>query len=111
MLESKLLERLRAWGEQRNAMASLWLFGSRAKGTAQQGSDYDFAIELRPTRRTHDWALADYVANCDLWNADLSKMVRADVRLVAFRDQSDRPFDLSDGFLIWERTKPSAEVK
>ncbi len=71
-----------------------------------------FAIELRPTRGKHDWALAEYVAYSDQWKTDLSRMVRAEINLIAFRDELDRPFEPGhNALLIWERTGVIAEVK
>lgn len=112
MLESGLVDRLREWAELRNAAAALWLFGSRAKGTARPDSDHEFAVELRPSNGHHDWALGEYVALHKEWKAELRAIVGGEVSLVAFRDDIESPFDpREDGYLIWERTKPIAEVK
>ncbi len=111
MLEPTLLERLKAWCELRNGVASLWHYSGANLGM-RQDSGYKFAIELRPTRGKHDWALAEYVAYSDRWRADLSRIVRAEVHLIAFRGELDDPFEPGDrALLIWERTRVIAEVK
>jgi predicted nucleotidyltransferase len=93
---------LREWADGKNAVASLWLFGSRAKGVHRTSSDYDLAIELMPKKGDHDWALGDYVFLHDDWKDDLRQIVKADVSLVAFRDDLERPFDpRNQGLKIW----------
>jgi predicted nucleotidyltransferase len=47
------------WAQETNAVHELWLFGSRAKGTARRNSDVDIAVSLMPAQRGHDWALGD----------------------------------------------------
>jgi predicted nucleotidyltransferase len=93
---------LREWASSKNAIASLWLFGSRAKGIHRPSSDYDLAIELMPKKGDHDWALGDYVFMHDEWKGDLREIVKADISLVAFRDDLERPFDPRDhGQKLW----------
>lgn len=106
MLSAKVITRLKAWAELQSGITSLWLFGSTdAKRLA-------FAVELRPTMaRKHDWGLAEFASYGETWKADISKISKVYIRLVKFRDISDRPFTPGDATLIWERTKPSAEVK
>lgn len=41
---SPLLKDLAALAARDNEIAVLWLYGSRAKGTASSGSDYDLAV-------------------------------------------------------------------
>jgi hypothetical protein len=107
----EILACLREWAEQRNGIASLWLLGSQSNEIPRDAI-YEFAVELRPTRGRNDWALAEYVAYCDAWKADLARITHASVHLVAFRDDSNRPRDLEGtALLIWVRTKVIAEVK
>jgi predicted nucleotidyltransferase len=42
--QQNLLNQITSLGEQDNNLAIVWLYGSRAKGTYQQDSDYDFAV-------------------------------------------------------------------
>lgn len=103
MLDPVILARIRSWADLQNAIASLWIFETNV------GGSISVAVELRPTRRKHDWAFAEWVAYNDQWRVDLSRLTRTQVRLVAFRDASDRPFDPADAQLIWERTKVIGE--
>ena len=38
--------RIESWAEQRNEVSEVWLFGSRAKGSARDDSDMDLALIL-----------------------------------------------------------------
>jgi len=55
---------------------SLSLFGSRAKGTARTDSDFDFAVQLDPSRVVGGLGFADI-------ELELSRIVEAQVDLVA----------------------------
>ena len=48
---------LSAWAQRTDAVAELWLFGSRAKGTSGSDSDVDIALALMPPRGDHDLGL------------------------------------------------------
>lgn len=50
------------WAERTTEVKELWLFGSRAKGTARPDSDVDLAVALMPASGDHDWALGNYFA-------------------------------------------------
>jgi predicted nucleotidyltransferase len=92
------------WAERTNAVAALWLFGSRARGTARADSDHDLAIELRPKIKDHDWAFGDYTFEVDNWKAALRDIVGGDVSLVGFRDDLPGPFDPRiGGICLWRR--------
>lgn len=94
--------RLREWAARNDAVASLWLFGSRAKGAHRPESDYDIAIELKPKKGDHDWAFANYVFQCDEWKTELKEIVMSEVDLVAFRDDLQGPFDPREhGIKFW----------
>jgi predicted nucleotidyltransferase len=40
------LREIESWAEQRNEVSEVWLFGSRAKGSARDDSDMDLALIL-----------------------------------------------------------------
>jgi predicted nucleotidyltransferase len=45
-----VIEKLRRWAETKDQILELWLYGSRAKGTAQKDSDLDIAYQISPLR-------------------------------------------------------------
>ena len=47
MISSKLCEALRTWAESKDCVTKLYLFGSRYRGDADEGSDIDLAVEIR----------------------------------------------------------------
>ncbi|TFH86667.1 nucleotidyltransferase domain-containing protein [Billgrantia azerbaijanica] len=68
--QSPLVERLIGLAKQREEIAALWLYGSRARGDHHSGSDYDLAVaftdwipdalerRLRPELLAMDWQKA-----------------------------------------------------
>jgi predicted nucleotidyltransferase len=90
------LRGIREWAGETDAVQEVWLFGSRAKGSARQDSDIDLAIELRPPEDNHDWARGDYERFGDEWQRKLAEITGRDVSL-----------ELMDRILLWRR-EPSA---
>ncbi|GGO85121.1 hypothetical protein GCM10011348_32940 [Marinobacterium nitratireducens] len=45
--QDRLLERIEQLAQKNDNITVLWLYGSRAKGTAQPESDYDLAVAFR----------------------------------------------------------------
>ncbi len=104
MIDDKTARLLAEWAAGTDAVAALWLFGSRAKGTPRPNSDHDLAIELRPKIEDHDWAFGDFVWKHDSWKSQLGDIVRGDVSLVGFRDDLPGRFDPRiDGICLWRR--------
>ncbi|MBR0752727.1 nucleotidyltransferase domain-containing protein [Bradyrhizobium jicamae] len=104
MIDDEIARRLAEWAAHTDAVAALWLFGSRARRTARADSDHDFAVELRPKIKDHDWAFADFVCEGDHWKAQLRNIVQSDVSLVGFRDDLPGRFDPRiDGICLWRR--------
>jgi predicted nucleotidyltransferase len=101
-ISEEIAAKLREWAATNGSVASLWLFGSRAKGVHRPDSDYDIAIELKPKKGDHDWAFGNYVFECDEWKAKLKGIVKSEVSLVAFRDDLQGPFDPTEqGIKLW----------
>lgn len=81
---SPLLRDLAALAAQDDEIAVLWLYGSRAKGTASSGSDYDLAVafqtfeedplerRLRPELLTQEWQDALHMAEGQLSVIDIN---------------------------------------
>lgn len=92
-----------AWASSIDAIAAVWLFGSRSRNEAGPDSDYDFALELRPKIGDHDWAFGDYVFKERAWKAALRSLVNGEVSLVPWREPDlDGPFD-PRVILLWKR--------
>jgi predicted nucleotidyltransferase len=62
---------IREWATRTGSVREVWLFGSRAKGTARPNSDVDLAIVLMPSVGKTDWALGNYTALGDAWQREL----------------------------------------
>lgn len=104
MIDKEIARLLAEWAAGTSAVAALWLFGSRARGTSRPDSDHDLAIELRPKIKDHDWAFGDFVCESDHWKAQLRDIVQTDVSLVGFRDDLPGRFDPRiDGICLWSR--------
>lgn len=68
MTEHDIIEQIRELAANNEGIAAVWLYGSRAKGTAQPSSDYDLAVafnqfpkndwdkRLQPERLAQQWA-------------------------------------------------------
>jgi hypothetical protein len=72
-----------AWAENTQAVAELWLFGSRAKGTSRPGSDVDIAISLVPSDGPEDRALGEFLAFFLEWRGTIERIVRLPVGFTA----------------------------
>lgn len=62
-LSGEQIDAIRAWASRTPEVRAVWLFGSRAKGTARPDSDVDLAIECD---------MADYCFEREAWAGDLS---------------------------------------
>jgi predicted nucleotidyltransferase len=52
-LPDRVQAELVSWAARNEAVAELWLFGSRAKGTSRPDSDVDIGLALTPAGRQH----------------------------------------------------------
>lgn len=98
--------KLSRWVETKNAVSALWLFGSRARGSERDDSDYDFALELMPEKGMHDWAFGDFTALGDQWKLELALIVEAEVSVIPFREDLPMKFDpRTNGVMLWDRNE------
>jgi predicted nucleotidyltransferase len=86
----RIADALGEWASKHEAVAVLWLFGSRARGSARPESDYDIALELMPKRGRDDWAFTQYFFSRDEWKSEIKGIVQGDVSLVCFREDRRR---------------------
>ncbi len=77
MLDQKLKFTLAAWAESKSTIKSMYVFGSRAKGTARPDSDLDLAFDFVDTV---DDALAELIENAGVWKIELSELTGFQVR-------------------------------
>jgi predicted nucleotidyltransferase len=93
------------WAQLNGSVRELWLFGSRGpKGGATVASDVDIGLALMPANGDHDWALGNYAAMQEDWQAELEAMVQRHVSLVAMLpgNEGDREIR-STGVCLWKR--------
>jgi predicted nucleotidyltransferase len=93
-----------AWTEKNDSVRELWLFGSRAKGDAHDGSDVDFGLVLMPAVGKHDWALGNYAELGAHWRTDLEAIVGRHVSLVPMLpgNEGDAVVRMT-GYRLWQR--------
>ncbi|WP_409363730.1 nucleotidyltransferase family protein [Bradyrhizobium liaoningense] len=92
------------WAQDNGSIREMWLFGSRAKGTAAPESDVDIGIVLMPARGEHDWAFGNYVALQPRWQAAVETIVQRHVSLVPMVEGNEGADIIkSTGVRIWRR--------
>jgi predicted nucleotidyltransferase len=95
---------LKAWACANENVRQLWLFGSRAEGTAKSESDVDVAIALMPPDGTHDWALGNYTDLGDSWQRELGAIIGRHVSLEVITPGSRGDIKVRQtGVLLWAR--------
>jgi len=80
-LPPERLRALREWAEANGNLRQIWMFGSRARGEALEGSDIDLALALMAPDGKHDWALGNYWALDWQWKQQLEAIVGCDVSI------------------------------
>jgi predicted nucleotidyltransferase len=99
------LELIRLWATRTDSVREIWLFGSRAKGTARPDSDIDLAIILMPAKGKDDWALGNYFALAGEWQRELATMLKQRVSLQGILPGTPKYEVVMDtGILLWQRT-------
>lgn len=98
-----------AWAAGRTEVAEVWLFGSRAKGTARIDSDVDLGLVLVAGDPGHDWPEGNYQALGDRWQAELAASLGRRVSLVTFArpgepEDDDLAAARAPAILLWART-------
>jgi len=77
-MKDEWLSALQEWAKKHESIRELWVFGSRAKGTAKPDSDLDVGIYLMPK----EWAMGTYVALVGRkWEKELGAALGATVNI------------------------------
>jgi len=98
------LTALCTWAAHNECIQELWLFGSRAKGTARADSDIDVALALMPPTGKTNWALAAYVESFDDWKAELRDAIDWEIELVAIGPDFEMDQEVrTTGVRLWVR--------
>jgi hypothetical protein len=104
-------EAIRTCTASNENVAEVWLFGSRAKGTARPDSDVDIALVLVPRTPGDpgtDWPEGNYQALGDRWEADLTAALQHAVHLKRFARPGEEESEnaakaRATSVLLWSR--------
>ena len=95
---------LRAWASANGNVHELWLFGSRADGSARPESDVDLAIALMPAVGDENWPLFFYFDLRAKWRQELEIIVGRHVSLEAILPDTDGDaYVRRTGVVLWAR--------
>jgi uncharacterized protein len=95
---------LRSWGSSKPFVRRLWIYGSRAKGTAREDSDLDVAVEIEPVGNDEE-SYTSFVSEANGWRTELQPMLTYKLHLKWY-DRVNKPvWDgvNSAGILVFER--------
>ncbi len=105
-LQPGWLKAIRTWAKQGPDVSEVWLFGSRAKGTATAESNIDLALVLMPGDPGHDWPLGNWTALASRWQGDLELGLGRHVSLELFArpgEEEGAPEARASAILLWRR--------
>jgi predicted nucleotidyltransferase len=102
-LPDEWMRSLRAWAKANGNVRELWLFGSRADGTARPESDVDLGIGFMPPNGDHNWALGNFAALQAEWRRELEAIVGCHVSLEAITPDEPGTARVRKWELLWER--------
>ena len=90
------------WAQRNQKIREIWLFGSRARGTAKPDSDIDLAITLT----SHPNWLPIYLAFADKWQNEIATLTNSKVSLQPFLRLPDEA--RQEAILLWSRESQPA---
>ena len=92
------------WARANSSIRELWLFGSRARGTARVNSVVDVGLAFMPGRRRNDRAFQNYIAHYSNWLTELETIVQCHVSLAPMIPGNEGDEIIrSTGICLWER--------
>jgi predicted nucleotidyltransferase len=103
VLPDEWMHGLRSWASVNENVRELWLFGSRADGTARPESDVDLGVGLMPPNGKHNWALGAFAALQDVWRHELEAIVGHHVSLEPITPDEPGTARVRKWVLLWER--------
>lgn len=85
-------------------MRRLWIYGSRAKGTAEAESDLDVAVEIDPVGNDED-ICTSFVTEANGWRSELQPLLPYKLHLEWYDCTNKLVWDgvNSAGILVYER--------
>jgi predicted nucleotidyltransferase len=97
------MQGLQEWASQNGSVRELWLFGSRADGTARPDSDFDIGVGLMPPDDKGNWALGNYFALRSDWRRELEEIVGRHVSLENITPDEPGTAIVRMWELLWKR--------
>ena len=86
------------WAKKTPEVQAVFLFGSRAKGTAGPDSNVDLALSI--LGQDPKWRLATFISRRRAWRAELEAALGLDVQL----ERARRDLTSEDGYVeLWQR--------
>jgi predicted nucleotidyltransferase len=102
-MKDEWVRTLVAWASENDSVRELWLFGSRADGTARPDSDIDVGVGLMPPNGEHNWALGNWFALGDQWQRDLANKLGRHVSLENVTPEEPGSAKVQKWVLLWRR--------
>ena len=95
---------LHAWAAGKPFVRRLWIYGSRAKGTARPDSDLDMAVEIDPVGNDED-AGTSFISEAEGWRNELRPLLGGYDLHLEWYDQSNHAVwaGANEGIQIYDR--------
>jgi predicted nucleotidyltransferase len=91
-------EILAAWAATKPTIVAIYVFGSRARGTAEPWSDLDLAVELDPGNGAE--IEEELIRNSRAWRAELSSLTRLTIGPFCLHDN---PIVPNEAIVVYRR--------
>lgn len=98
------MQAISRWAQDVHWITDVWLFGSRARGTAKPDSDFDIAVTIRRGGKGNTSPDTLWVFEHEGWEASLSSALQSHVSFYPKDALPERPS--REAVLIWCRAEP-----